>query len=76
MDLKEHIGWCSSYQLEQMFLRFYQGETATSEAKEFAKQVLSFGKNVSPAQVQGYFMFHKTSKSKEVINNVKSIWEL
>lgn len=76
VDLKEYIGWCSSYQIEQMFLRFYQGDTALVEAKAFADQVLSYGRNVSPAQIQGYFMFHKTSKSKEVVESVKMIWEL
>lgn len=59
-----------------MFLRFYQGESALAEAKEFANQVLKHGRNVSPAQIQGYFMFHKTSKSKEVIESVNMIWEL
>lgn len=76
MDLKEYIGWCSQHQMEQMFLRFYRGNEAASQAQEFAERVVSFNKNVSPAQIQGYFMFHKLASDREVIENVKMIWEL
>lgn len=41
---------------------------------KFADRVLSTGKNVSPAQIQGYFMMHKTSKEEEVIANIEEIW--
>ncbi|XP_077268035.1 mitochondrial chaperone BCS1 [Temnothorax americanus] len=44
-------------------------------AKEFAESVMSFNKNVSPAQIQGYFMFHK-SNPDAVVKNVAQIWEL
>lgn len=76
VDVKEHIGYCSQYQIEQMFLRFYKGNEAENQAKTFAEKVIAFKKNVSPAQIQGYFMFHKTSSGREVIENVKLIWEL
>lgn len=59
-----------------MFLRFYDGEDAKSQAKLFADKVVSFNKNVSPAQIQGFFMFHKNSDPQEVINDCKVIWEL
>lgn len=76
VDLKEYIGYCSQYQIEQMFLRFYKGQEAASQAKEFAEKVVTFKKHVSPAQVQGYFMFHKMSSGREVIKNVEMIWQL
>nr|CAI5854383.1 unnamed protein product [Callosobruchus analis] len=76
VDLKEYIGWCSANQIEKMFLRFYDGEDANSHAKVFTEKVVSFKKNVSPAQLQGFFMFHKHSDPKEVIDNCKMIWEL
>ncbi|XP_971798.2 mitochondrial chaperone BCS1 [Tribolium castaneum] len=76
VDLKEYIGWCSPYQIEQMFLRFYDGENARRQAKEFAEKVAAFGKNVSPAQIQGFFMFYKHTEPEEVIKNCKLIWEL
>lgn len=76
VDLKEYIGWCTEPQIEKMFLRFYQGDKATAQSKLFAKKVMEFNKNVSPAQVQGFFMFHKHSDPQEVINNCKMIWEL
>lgn len=64
-------------QVEQMFLRFYRepGKDPDTLAKKFADNVISYKKNVSPAQIQGYFMFHK-SNPDAVINNVAQIWEL
>ncbi|KAI4466112.1 bcs1 aaa-type atpase [Holotrichia oblita] len=76
VDLKEYIGWCSPYQIEQMYLRFYKNGNARTEALEFAKRVMSFNKNISPAQIQGYFMFHKQATPKDVIENTKLLWEL
>lgn len=76
VDLKEYIGWCSSYQIKQMFLRFYNNDQAEEQAQRFAEQVTSFDRNVSPAQIQGYFMFHKHSLPEDVIKNCKLIWEL
>lgn len=40
----------------------------------FADRVLATGKNVSPAQIQGYFMMHKTSREEDVIANIDQIW--
>lgn len=76
VDLKEYIGYCSQYQIEQMFLRFYKGQEAVGQAKRFAEKVIAFKKNVSPAQIQGYFMFHKMSSGRQVIENVEMIWQL
>lgn len=76
VDLKEYIGWCSKSQIEKMFLRFYDGEDAKSQATQFSDRVASFNKNVSPAQIQGFFMFHKNSNPEQVINDCKLIWEL
>ncbi|EFN70329.1 Mitochondrial chaperone BCS1 [Camponotus floridanus] len=77
VDVKEYIGWCSINQIEQMFLRFYKepGKDPDELAKKFAENVMSFKRNVSPAQIQGYFMFHKNNP-EAVINNVTQIWEL
>ncbi|XP_046392935.1 mitochondrial chaperone BCS1 [Ischnura elegans] len=47
---------------------------AQAEAVKFADAVLSFNKGISPAQLQGYFMFHK-EWGPEVIANVKNIWK-
>lgn len=79
VDYKEYIGYCSRYQLEEMFKRFYGSQPSGGTHKIayhelFADRVLSFGKNVSPAQLQGYFMMHKLSKEEEVIGNVERIW--
>lgn len=76
VDLKEFIGHCSEHQIEQMYLRFYQGGGAESRAGDFARSVLEFKKAVSPAQIQGYFMVHKNESIDAVLKNVKLIWEL
>lgn len=80
VDYKEYVGYCERYQLEQMFKRFYgvnieENETETDFHKKFADAVLAVGKNVSPAQIQGYFMMHKLSTEDVVIANVHQIWE-
>ncbi|KAJ8687728.1 hypothetical protein QAD02_023522 [Eretmocerus hayati] len=77
VDYKEYIGWCSATQLEQMFLKFYRTKDENTEqlSKQFAESVLAHGKNVSPAQIQGFFLFYKNEPGA-VINNVSKIWEL
>ncbi|XP_043681669.1 mitochondrial chaperone BCS1 [Vespula pensylvanica] len=77
VDVKEYIGWCSCTQVEQMFLRFYKSpDNVTRDmAKQFANEVMAQKKNVSPAQIQGFFMFHKNDPEK-VIKNITGIWEV
>ncbi|XP_076685315.1 mitochondrial chaperone BCS1 isoform X2 [Andrena cerasifolii] len=77
VDVKEYIGWCSARQVEQMFLRFYKnaGDRANEIAAQFAKEVMSQKRNVSPAQIQGFFMFYKNSPN-DVLKNVSHVWEL
>lgn len=71
------LGWCSATQLEQMFIRFYKSDDKDTErlAKEFAQNILAHKRNVSPAQIQGFFMFYK-NEPEAVLNNVSKIWEL
>lgn len=74
VDVKEYIGWCSWAQLRQMFLRFYPDYVL---ADKFADAVKESGKNVSPAQIQAYFLFHKQENDPEkIVENVNQIWEL
>ncbi|XP_076640012.1 mitochondrial chaperone BCS1 [Colletes latitarsis] len=77
VDVKEYIGWCSMKQVEQMFLRFYKSTDIEAEeyARQFAENVMSQKRNVSPAQIQGFFMFHKNNPD-DVMKNVSHIWEL
>lgn len=76
VDMKEFVGYCDQDQIELMFLRFYKGEEAPEHAKTFARKVLEHKKVVSPAQIQGYFMFHKHSPPQDVLLDVPSIWTL
>lgn len=75
VDIKEFVGHCTRFQLEQMYRRFYNGPGVDSFATQFADNVEKFNKPVSPAQVQGYFMIHKTSEQQTVVDSVEEIWK-
>ncbi|XP_069323204.1 mitochondrial chaperone BCS1 isoform X4 [Eulemur rufifrons] len=67
VDLKEYVGYCSHWQLTQMFQRFYPGQ-APSSAEDFAERVLKAATQISPAQVQGYFMLYKNDPAAAIHN--------
>lgn len=75
VDVKEYVGHCSRSQLEQMYRRFYNGPEAVEHAQTFAESVLAQSRPISPAMVQGYFMVHKLSTHREVLDNVTTIWQ-
>ncbi|XP_050070019.1 mitochondrial chaperone BCS1 [Anopheles maculipalpis] len=75
VDVKEYVGHCTRHQMEQMFRRFYTGTDAETNARIFAERVAADGRNVSPAQIQGYFMVHKMSDQQTVLDNVQQIWD-
>lgn len=74
VDVKVMVDYCSAYQLQEMFQRFYPDET-DQHAQEFAERVIASVKTISPAEVQGYFMLHKDSgcdalaNSETILNN-------
>lgn len=74
VDLKEYIGYCTRFQLEQMYRRFYNGPNVDEFAAQFAANVMTEKKNVSPAMVQGYFMIHKLSPQEKVVESVTELW--
>lgn len=74
IDMKEYVGFCSAHQLEEMFKRFFNSPDSIENSIEFASKVMASGRNVSPAQVQGYFMMHKTSDAPTIIANVDEMW--
>lgn len=71
VDMKEYVGYCSHWQLVQMFQRFYPGQ-APSLAETFAERVLQATTQISPAQVQGYFMLYKNDPAG-AIHNAESL---
>jgi chaperone BCS1 len=75
VDCKEFVGHCTRYQLEQMYRRFYSDPQIEDFASKFADNVLKFNKQVSPAQVQGYFMIHKKSDQQVVVDSVENLWK-
>ncbi|XP_034100144.1 mitochondrial chaperone BCS1 [Drosophila albomicans] len=74
IDLKEYIGYCTQHQLEQMFKKFF-GEQEVAKSTEFAQRIVATGRTVSPAQIQGFFMRHKSSPPQLVVDSCHSIWE-
>lgn len=74
IDIKEYIGYCTQYQLEEMFKQFF-GDTESSRSQEFAQKVIESGQTVSPAQIQGFFMKHKSSSPQLVVDSYQTIWE-
>ncbi|XP_017954624.1 mitochondrial chaperone BCS1 [Drosophila navojoa] len=74
IDIKEYIGYCSQYQLEEMFKKFF-GDTEVLKSVIFAKKVIDSSRSVSPAQIQGFFMKHKSSSPQHVIDCCHDIWE-
>ena len=70
--MKIEISHASRHQVELMFQRFYP-EVSLEKSRHFAQLVLDQGKQVSMAQLQGYFMFYK-SEPEQAINNIPRIW--
>uniref|UniRef100_A0A673H9K2 Mitochondrial chaperone BCS1 n=1 Tax=Sinocyclocheilus rhinocerous TaxID=307959 RepID=A0A673H9K2_9TELE len=67
VDLKQYVGYCSHWQLTQMFRRFYPQESV-AEAERFAEQALAAHPELSAAQVQGHFMLYKTDPAGSIKN--------
>lgn len=67
IDLKQYIGYCSEWQLTQMFQRFYPDDPA-SEGERFAKFALAAHSEISAAQVQGHFLLHKMDPAGSIDN--------
>ncbi|CAH0383097.1 unnamed protein product [Bemisia tabaci] len=74
VDLKEFVGHCSHSQLVKMYKNFFD-PLDDENANLFAEAVLKFNKVVSPAQIQGYFMLHKSETPSQIVENVPKIWE-
>ena len=72
VDLKIEIGPATRFQVEQLFQRFYP-QLSLEKSRHFAQLVLDKGLKVSMAQIQGYFLFHK-SKPEALMKNIDSIW--
>jgi chaperone BCS1 len=71
VDVKLLINYASKYQLEQMFARFYP-EASIEKARQFAASVSKLERDISLAEVQGYFMLYKNS-SDDAFFNVNSL---
>lgn len=76
VDLKEYIGHCSPHQVKEMFRRFYSHLPVTdSKAEQFVELVAGHKMALSPAQLQAYFMKHKSSTLDLLLADIEGIWE-
>ncbi|XP_072902371.1 mitochondrial chaperone BCS1 [Hemitrygon akajei] len=71
VDCKQFIGYCSHWQLCQMFQRFYPEQPAAL-AEQFADRALAVSDRISAAQVQGHFLLFKLEPLR-AIENVQEI---
>ena len=67
VDFKQFVGYATDYQARQMFLRFFP-ESNEKLASEFVKRLMTINKNVSLAQIQGFFMLYKNDPQKAILN--------
>uniref|UniRef100_UPI003755184A AAA family ATPase n=1 Tax=Salmonella sp. s51933 TaxID=3160127 RepID=UPI003755184A len=67
VDFKQEIGYADTNQVRRMYERFYPEEPSSS-ARDFEEKVMALGQLKSIAQLQGYFMLHKTSPSAAMKN--------
>ncbi|KAG9290729.1 hypothetical protein G9A89_011692 [Geosiphon pyriformis] len=70
VDIKEHLGNATEYQIRVMFLRFYDGEDELAE--QFVNKVKD--KGVSTAQLQGHFVCYKNDP-RAAVENVESVMQ-
>lgn len=68
IDVKEYIGYATRNQIRKAFLKFYP-DVDDAIAEQFTDKVKSFKEPVSMAQLQGFFLCHKSSH-EDAIKNV------
>ncbi|XP_065225769.1 mitochondrial chaperone BCS1-like [Planococcus citri] len=73
IDVKEYFGFCSQNQIVRLFKKFYK--SSASIALEFKQEIIKSGKNVSPAQLQGFFQSHKHSDLERLKLDIHQIWD-
>jgi chaperone BCS1 len=78
VDYKQYIGPLTSYQTERMLIRFYP-ESTQDEIDRFLNEIKhlsdNYSKELSAAQLQGYFMHNKDS-IKHVFDNINQLFRL
>ncbi|XP_069792125.1 mitochondrial chaperone BCS1 isoform X2 [Narcine bancroftii] len=73
IDCKQFVGYCSHWQLCQMFQRFYPEQPA-AVAERFADRALGLSDRISAAQVQGHFLLWKL-EPLGAIENIQGLVE-
>jgi chaperone BCS1 len=78
VDYKQYIGPLTAYQVEQMLIRFYPQSTS-EEIDRFQKLIErvteNYSKELSAAQLQGYFMHNKDSL-EHIFENTQQLFRV
>ncbi|CAF2796704.1 unnamed protein product [Rotaria sp. Silwood2] len=76
VDYKHYIGPLTAYQVERMLIRFYPQSTR-NEIDQFLNEIErltdNYSKQLSAAQLQGFFMYYKDS-IKQVFDNIDQLY--
>ncbi len=74
VDEKAYVGFCSDYQLKEMFRKFYP-ECKESLLEEFLEELKEEPtRDVSAAEVQGLFLRYK-NQPEEAVKHSRDIFE-
>ncbi|CAF1119177.1 unnamed protein product [Rotaria sordida] len=78
VDYKQYIGHLTPYQVERMLIRFFPQSTR-NEINQFLNEIErltdNYSKELSAAQLQGFFMYYKDS-IKHVFDNINQLYYL
>jgi len=74
VDRKFHIGYAEKDQIEKLFANFYKDESGKEDVKLLAEQFANkvTQDNISPAQLQGFFMKYK-GQPRKALENVDAL---
>lgn len=72
VDIKQHIGPCSDYQLSRMFKRFRPDGTDEDNV-QFVSKIREQNKPVVPADLQEFFLVHRHNELNVLFDHINNI---
>lgn len=74
VDVKQHIGPCSDYQLSRMFVRFRPDGTDDDNMR-FVSKIREGNKPVVPAYLQEFFLVHRHKELNDLFEHINNLWQ-
>jgi len=66
VDIRIHVGYCSTTQIKKLFKNFYQ-EATDKDAENFSESIQRKKcTNISPAQIQAFLLLHRDDMNKAI----------